>query len=49
MGHKYRDGRAVTDIETSRIMIATLLGGYQTVAFTTAWILLHLAEEINVW
>lgn len=44
----YRDGRALTDEETSHIMIALLMAGQHTSSATSAWTLLHIADNIDI-
>ncbi|CAG8433729.1 10424_t:CDS:2 [Diversispora eburnea] len=41
----YRNGRKLTDIESSHIMIAILMAGQHTSSTTTAWALLFLSEK----
>lgn len=45
MNQKYKDGRLLNDTEIAGIMIALLMAGQHTSAATSAWILLHLAEQ----
>lgn len=45
MNQTYKDGRPLNDTEIAGIMIALLMAGQHTSAATSAWILLHLAEQ----
>ncbi|KAG9283992.1 hypothetical protein G9A89_005499 [Geosiphon pyriformis] len=41
----YKDGRPLSDQETAHIMIALLMAGQHTSSTTTAWALIYLAEN----
>src|SRR5690606_41355968 len=45
MNRSYKDGRALTDKEIAHIMIALLMAGQHTSMATSAWAILHLAEQ----
>lgn len=45
---KYRDGRALTDVEMAHIMIALLMAGQHTSSATSSWTLLHIADRADV-
>lgn len=45
---KYRDGRSLSDEEMAHIMIALLMAGQHTSSATSAWTLLHIADNVAV-
>jgi sterol 14-demethylase len=45
---KYRDGRALNDVEMAHIMIALLMAGQHTSSATSSWTLLHVAGNPEV-
>lgn len=45
---KYRDGRALNDVEMAHIMIALLMAGQHTSSATSSWTLLHIADRPDV-
>ncbi|SCU88643.1 LAFA_0E13806g1_1 [Lachancea sp. 'fantastica'] len=44
----YKDGTQMTDQEIANLLIGVLMGGQHTSAATSAWLLLHLAEEPEI-
>lgn len=44
----YRDGRSLSDEEMAHIMIALLMAGQHTSSATSAWTLLHIADNVAV-
>ena len=49
MQQQYRSGRTLGEREIAHIMIALLMAGQHTSSTTSAWILLHLADNPDVW
>lgn len=45
MDRSYKDGTEISDREVAHMMIALLMAGQHTSMATTAWTLLHLAEQ----
>ncbi|ODV62435.1 sterol 14-demethylase [Ascoidea rubescens DSM 1968] len=41
----YKDGKKMTDQEIAHLLIGVLMGGQHTSAATSAWFLLHLADQ----
>jgi sterol 14-demethylase len=48
MGQTYRNGTQLPDHEIAHIMIALLMAGQHTSSATSAWTLLHLADNPDV-
>ena len=45
---RYKNGRELGDREIAHIMIALLMAGQHTSSSTTAWAILHLADDVDV-
>jgi sterol 14alpha-demethylase len=45
LNQKYRGGKPLKDHEIAHIMIALLMAGQHTSSTSSAWALLHLAEN----
>ncbi|KAJ2924499.1 hypothetical protein H1R20_g12599, partial [Candolleomyces eurysporus] len=48
LGQQYRDGQELKEYEIANLMIVMLMGGQHTSSGTSAWALLHLADNPDV-
>ena len=44
----YKDGRPLSERETAHIMIGLLMAGQHTSSATSSWVLLHLAQRLDI-